>query len=68
MNMNVIDLFSGCGGFSYGFQDAGFHIIAGVDNEQSALNTFKLNLYVLIQNTYPKLLFLWFLFFRDIHK
>ena len=43
MNMNVIDLFSGCGGFSYGFQDAGFHIIAGVDNEQSALNTFKLN-------------------------
>jgi len=42
-NLNVIDLFSGCGGFSFGFQDAGFHIIAGVDNEQSALNTFKHN-------------------------
>ncbi|MCG3671722.1 DNA cytosine methyltransferase [Aliarcobacter butzleri] len=41
--LNVIDLFSGCGGFSYGFQNAGFHIIAGVDNEQSALNTFKHN-------------------------
>lgn len=43
VNLNVIDLFSGCGGFSYGFQNAGFHIIAGVDNEQSALNTFKYN-------------------------
>ncbi len=43
VNLNVIDLFSGCGGFSYGFQDAGFHVIAGVDNEQSALNTFKHN-------------------------
>lgn len=42
-SLNVIDLFSGCGGFSYGFQDAGFHVIAGVDNEQSALNTFKHN-------------------------
>jgi DNA (cytosine-5)-methyltransferase 1 len=40
---NVIDLFSGCGGFSYGFQNAGFHIIAGVDNEKIALDTFKLN-------------------------
>ena len=28
----VIDLFSGCGGFSYGFQQAGYHVIIGVDN------------------------------------
>lgn len=41
--MNAIDLFAGCGGLSKGFMDAGYHIIAGVDNDQAALNTFKLN-------------------------
>lgn len=41
--MKVLDLFSGCGGFSYGFQDAGFDIILGVDNALVALETFKLN-------------------------
>ena len=41
--MNVIDLFSGCGGLSKGFMDAGFSIIVGVDNDQAALNTFVLN-------------------------
>ena len=40
---NVIDLFSGCGGFSYGFESAGYNIILGVDNEKIALDTFKLN-------------------------
>lgn len=40
---NVIDLFAGCGGLSKGFMDAGFNVIVGVDNEQSALNTFELN-------------------------
>ena len=40
---NVIDLFSGCGGFSYGFESAGFNVLLGVDNNQDALNTFKLN-------------------------
>ena len=40
---NVIDLFAGCGGLSRGFMDAGFHVIVGVDNDQSALNTFELN-------------------------
>ena len=40
---NIIDLFSGCGGFSYGFELANFNVVLGVDNEQSALDTFKLN-------------------------
>lgn len=39
----VIDLFSGCGGFSYGFESAGFHVLLGVDNEKIALDTFRLN-------------------------
>lgn len=41
--MNVIDLFSGCGGLSKGFLDAGYNIILGVDNEEAALETFKHN-------------------------
>lgn len=41
--MNAIDLFAGCGGLSKGFMDAGFDILVGVDNDQAALNTFKLN-------------------------
>lgn len=39
----AIDLFSGCGGFSYGFQRAGFHVILGVDNTEIALRTFEKN-------------------------
>ena len=39
----AIDLFSGCGGFSYGFQQAGFHVIIGVDNTEIALKTFEKN-------------------------
>lgn len=42
-NYNVIDLFSGAGGLSYGFEQAGFNVLLGVDNEQSALDTFKKN-------------------------
>lgn len=39
----AIDLFSGCGGFSYGFQKAGFHVVLGVDDTEIALKTFKKN-------------------------
>jgi DNA (cytosine-5)-methyltransferase 1 len=42
-NLKVIDLFSGCGGFSYGFESAGFHVVLGVDNDKAALETFKNN-------------------------
>ena len=40
---NVIDLFSGAGGLSYGFEMAGFNVLLGIDNDEAALNTFKLN-------------------------
>ena len=40
---NAIDLFSGCGGFSYGFQQAGFNVLLGVDNDNWALKTFEKN-------------------------
>lgn len=39
----VVDLFSGCGGFSYGFETAGFHVVLGVDNDEVALKTFAAN-------------------------
>lgn len=42
-NLTVVDLFSGCGGFSYGFQEAGYEIILGVDNVEVALKTFEKN-------------------------
>lgn len=40
---NVIDLFSGCGGLSYGFEMAGFHVLLGIDNDSKALETFEYN-------------------------
>lgn len=42
-NLNVLDLFSGCGGLSYGFMNAGFNIVAGIDNWEDSLITFKKN-------------------------
>ena len=40
---NVIDLFSGAGGLSYGFERAGFNILLGIDNDAKALETFENN-------------------------
>ena len=42
-SLNVIDLFCGAGGLSYGFKKAGFNIILGVDNNEIALKTFRMN-------------------------
>lgn len=39
----AIDLFSGCGGLSKGFVDAGVDVILGVDNDETALRTFSRN-------------------------
>lgn len=41
--MNVLDLFCGCGGLSYGFEKAGYNILLGIDNDSKALETFELN-------------------------
>lgn len=40
---NVVDLFSGAGGLSRGFMEAGFNIVLGVDFDDAALKTFKEN-------------------------
>lgn len=40
---NVIDLFCGAGGLSYGFEKAGFNVLLGIDNDAKALETFELN-------------------------
>ncbi|WP_221932900.1 DNA cytosine methyltransferase [Thalassotalea sp. PS06] len=39
----MIDLFSGCGGLSYGFEQAGFDCVIGVDHDEAALETFGHN-------------------------
>lgn len=40
----AIDLFCGAGGFSLGFMQAGFHVVAGVDNDPAATVTYMYNL------------------------
>jgi len=37
----VIDLFCGCGGLSYGFIEAGFDVLLGIDNWKDAISTFE---------------------------
>lgn len=41
--MNLLDLFCGAGGLSYGFERAGFNIVLGVDMNVAALETFQHN-------------------------
>lgn len=41
--INVIDLFCGCGGMSFGFLSAGYKVLAGIDNDTAALETFSFN-------------------------
>ena len=42
-NYTFIDLFSGCGGLSLGFEQAGFKGILAIDNWQDALDTYTHN-------------------------
>lgn len=39
--IKVLDLFSGCGGLSKGFEMAGYEIVGGIDFNQDAINTFN---------------------------
>ncbi len=41
--LNIIDIFSGCGGLTLGFNDAGFKDLIAVDNDLASLETFKYN-------------------------
>lgn len=40
---NIVDVFSGAGGLSRGFMDAGFNVVLGVDFDDAALKTFQKN-------------------------
>ncbi len=42
-SINVLDLFCGAGGLSYGFESVGYDILLGIDNDSKALETFELN-------------------------
>lgn len=42
-SLNVLDLFCGAGGLSEGFRNAGFNILAGIDNNAPALKTYANN-------------------------
>ena len=44
MQPKIIDLFSGCGGLSLGFQKAGFEILLGVELMEKACDTANKNL------------------------
>jgi len=39
----VIDLFCGCGGLSYGFIEAGYNVVLGIDHWKDAIITFENN-------------------------
>lgn len=41
--LTCVDLFSGAGGLSKGFLDAGYDVVLGVDFDDAALKTFKAN-------------------------
>ena len=41
--MKVVDLFCGCGGFSLGFDHAGFKIIYALDNWKTACESYQVN-------------------------
>ena len=43
-NLTAIDLFCGCGGFSYGFKQAGFDILLGIDVWKDATVTYAHNI------------------------
>lgn len=41
--LTFLDLFSGCGGFSAGLEQAGLKCLAGIDHNEHAINTFRAN-------------------------
>lgn len=41
--LNVLDLFCGCGGMTYGLIEAGFNVIAGIDIWSNAIESYRSN-------------------------
>jgi DNA (cytosine-5)-methyltransferase 1 len=41
--MKCVDLFSGCGGFSLGFKNAGMEVVAAIDNWDKAIRVYNAN-------------------------
>jgi len=44
--VRVLDLFAGCGGFSLGFEEQGFEILAAVEGFRTACETYAHNIHV----------------------
>ncbi len=42
--LTVVDLFCGAGGLTLGFIDAGYDVLCAVDNDQAAVETYKVNI------------------------
>jgi len=42
--MRTVDLFCGAGGFTKGFVDAGYHVVAGYDNWDKAVECYSRNM------------------------
>lgn len=40
---NIIDLFAGCGGFSLGFEQAGYNVVLAIEKDEWASETYKNN-------------------------
>jgi DNA (cytosine-5)-methyltransferase 1 len=43
MTIQVVDFFAGCGGTSLGLRNSGMSILAGLDNDPDAAETYRLN-------------------------
>ena len=43
MNLNIIDLFAGCGGFSVGFKKAGFKVTKAVEFDPKIAEIYRIN-------------------------
>ncbi len=43
MGIKIFDFFSGCGGTSKGFEQAGMEVVWAIDNDADAARTFRLN-------------------------
>jgi len=46
----LISLFSGCGGIDLPFHQAGFEVVLAIDSNLYACQTFKRNIYHIIEN------------------